>query len=90
MTSYLSEIPEELIELRWPERIGAPHPAGTGVAILPASVWEGLDAYEGTLPTAPSNGRIYRRGGCVKVVIEDEAEPGWSLHVPFAAEVVDD
>lgn len=55
MISYLREIPAgELLT----EDHRKPWPR---YAVISQHAWESIDTYNGTLPTAPSAGRVYRR-----------------------------
>ena len=45
-------------------------------------VFRALDNYESSIPTAPSAGRIYRRGShWVRLVITDPSDDRYQLHV---------
>lgn len=51
MTGYLREIPERLIAFD--------HEAH--VVVIARSQWDQVDAYDASIPTGPSAGRVYRR-----------------------------
>lgn len=48
-----------------------------------------LDIYDGTLPTAPSPGRVYLRRGWVYVVAADPDDSAMVLHHPHEVLVVE-
>ncbi len=57
------------------------------VVVCTRRVADALDVYDGTLPTSPSIGRIYRRHGYVNIVCPSAVD-GWVDHVPHALHVV--
>lgn len=89
MTTYLSELPDDAVVVhhpRWPH----PAPVGEhGLIELSRLAFEHIDEYDRSVPTAPSAGRVYRRGSTVFIVADDPDDPRWQYHHPHLALPVD-
>lgn len=71
MTSWIKDIGECLFD--------------DAYIVLSEEQFKSIGAYEASIPTSPSPGRMYRRGGFVYFVCDDPNKPGWQVHVPRRA-----
>lgn len=82
---YFKDIPSEEVAV---EHYELDRDGIRGVVAVTERVQRSLACYDGTLPTAPSDGRVYLRHGWFMWVRDEPGNEGWQLHLPYELVVV--